>query len=333
MNDEFPKFPRSSRQKANEKPAAARFFEKINRFFKREPLPEDLKLQGRIRELQTSAEKILVELLECKKALEKNSEPEIFALASTIIDPIIREIGRLQQVIDEHEGAAHQVKTVHRYIEWIDKARAWIDLGSNGHYQSHAIQQAIIAHTVQEFHARINRDIQIIEDYLLNSINSSPMSGALKEEIRKNIASTIASPLQQLDELKASPQNLSIDTLPQWRAQADEERGKCFGSALHTIDVLLSESTPGTVVEIESEHAMEILAELGTLESGIAELVEAIETLNNGEEGMTKKCLEALLRLEQQSHQLNGNLRLSQEHAERVQQAIDSLAALREKLS
>lgn len=310
-----------------------RFFQKINQFLKREPPPVDLKLQGRIRELQTSADKILLDLLNLKSALEDIVEPNIFALASNIIDPIIKEISRIQKAIEQQDGATQQVKTFHRYMEWMDKAKTWIELGTKKQYQQDLIQQAIVDHTIQEFYARIDRDIQVIQDYLHNSLNRPSVEHSLKHELQQGIEPQVLPYIAQLEQLKVLPEDLSLNALTQWKVGADQAREKYFGAVLHIIDSFAHKIGPSDQGDHESEHALEILLQLDALEEKISELAEQIEDIDALDDRKLKMCNQTLMHLEEEAHDLNTNLRLPQEHSERVQQAIESLSALRDNLS
>lgn len=334
MNDQFRKLPHSSHLSTpGAETKLGRFFQKVNQFLKREPPQSDLKLQGRIHELQGTADKILVELLGFKNMLESIVEPNIFFLVSNIIDPIIKEISHIQRsAAEEQSGATQQVKTFHRYIEWFDKAKMWIELGSDKQYQVELIQQAIVDHTIREFYARIDRDIQVVQDYWHNSLSSTELDDFQKNELQHKIEAEITPHIVQLENLKAIPKELQLDTLTHWKAEADETREKYFGNILHIIDALLGEVAPSHPSEHESEYAVEILMQLNILEEKVSELEALLENAETLDERNLKLCRQTLMHLEDEAHSLNSNLRLTQEDTERVQQVIDCLSALREQI-
>lgn len=328
MIDEVPEFTGSHIPAPSPETRLGRFFQKINQFLKREESPVDLKLQGRIHELQTGADRILIDLLNFKNNLQDIAQPSIFTLVSNIIDPIIKDITYIQKSIEGHHGAAQQVKTCHRYIEWMEKAKMWIELGSRPELQEDILKEAILKHTVQEFHSRIKRDMQIIEDYFDNSFHEAEET---KEEIKNKVEIEISPYISQLKQLMVLPEGLSFDTLPSWRSKADHQREKCFGNALHVIDGYVGESVSKNPVEHESEHIIDILTQLSKLEEDVADLTMNMENVNIFDERILGVFKKELNRLDEVAHNLNTNLRLPHEHVERVQQAIESLNSLRDQ--
>ena len=74
-----------------------------------------------------------------------------------------------------------------------------------------------------------------------------------------------------------------------------------------------------------------LLMQLVNLEEkimGVSDLVN-YDVLDNTQRGVTSDMLE---KLEQEAHELNRNLRLSDEHGDRVQQSLHIITSLRKKI-
>lgn len=333
MNEELPKLPNGSYPPRNNvETRLGRFFQRINHFFSNEPIDHEVKLIGRIHEMQSTTDKILEELLEFKSFLAEIAEPSIFSLVCNIIDPIVKEITRIQKGIDEQEAITQQVKVFNRYTEWLDKAKLWIELGKNKKYQKEIIQQAILTHTIQEFQAWIDRDVQVIQDYLHNSFHSFDIVDPMKQFLRDGIEPKVTPYIRRLLELKEPPKKLTIHSLTKWRAKADRERENLFGEALHIIDTFTNELMPIPFEEHKDDYSIEILKLIHKLEEGIFELKAQVKNPERLEEKSKKTCIQTLAHLEEEAHRLNSNLSLPQEYVDRVQHVIEGLFSIRQSL-
>lgn len=230
----------------------ARFFRKVSQLFMNEVEIQEAKLGGRINELQATAHVMHKQLVVVKDSIKANSDQKTYTLACGLIDPIIKEISRLQNDMEHKSTVTQQVKTVSKYVEWIEKARSWLELEEDSNTER--IQQIIIFQTTQEFQARIARDIQVIQDYLSHATDILPVSDKLKGELRKKVLPTLSPILVQLYALQKIPKDMALDDLTAWRAASDREREGHFSEALHTIDSFFMEFTPPQTESKPSDH-------------------------------------------------------------------------------
>ena len=310
--------------------ALGSLLKKVAQIFNRTP-HSDSKLSGRIHELQTTADEILHGLTAFKSKIEKETDRRLFSLVCGIIDPISKEIARLQKVMERQGGATQQVKSYTRYVEWIEKARYWISLG-DGSKDLEAIQQAVIQQTIQEFQTRIDKDIQIIQDYLNHAVENLVVSDDMRNVLKHKLDPELSPNLLKLYQLKEHPQDLSLDSLIPWRSAADHDREIFFSSSLHAIDTFFTDFLPSPAKEKESELSLMLLMQLGELEDKIARILADIEDQDSNEEFSNISLRAALDRLEDEAHELNANLRLTHEHEERLQKSLNTLAHIRDKL-
>lgn len=302
-----------------------RFFQKINLLFK----PEDTahrKLSGRIHELQKDTEEVLEQLIEAKQLLESETDPMYTSFVTIIIEPMIKELMRFQNAKEEL-STAQKVKSIHRYNDLLDKAKEWVELCSND-YEPDSIYQAMMNHHIQDFRARIDRDCQVIRDYLNHTIEDLAFNEYLKNEFMEKIESKLDRHFFELKRLQECPSNLTLETLSQWRADADLARETHFSAALHTIDDFTKILSPTHKNKEEGDAGIEILIDLKLLEEKVASLTHQLHAASDAD-----KIIYATLlaELEDEAHRINRDLRLSHDHVERLQKLIQILAIFRKE--
>jgi hypothetical protein len=342
MLEEVPKLPdepqnaslsskiAASKQSAILKNRLSRFFQQVNKFLGREVSPER-KLSGRIRELESSADEIIAELLTLKNSLKNEANDRLFSLSCSLIDPIIKEITRIHKILDHPMSPAQQVKTFSRYVECIDKAKMWTNL-NHTFLDVALVQDMVMTHTILEFHARIDRDLQVVQDYYDHFLNHSEIEDPIKRLLGEKIQPELIPLLERLEKLKHHPSDLSIDSFLEWREKANGVREKYFSSALHVIDSYLGERSQTPAMYKESEHSIELLSTIKRLEEKLYILANKLQSHDSGNPAIKQLCLEELDRLEEEVHALNGDLRLTQELGERVSASLEAISSLRGKL-
>lgn len=308
----------------------SRFVQKVGLIFNPTSEINEVKLNGRIRELQTISDSVLFELLDFKKMVKETVHPQLYALILTIVDPLIKEVGRTPPMVERKDNTAKQVKLFSRYVDSIEKAKDWAELGKLNTDKGQ-LEQAIIQQIAKEFVSRIDRDVQVLQDYLEHALNSLDISNGLKNELKDKLMPDISPKIQELTELKTLPIDLSLSSFIDWRAHADHAREILFGEALHIIDYFSDEYLPSPKKEKESEQLKIINDQMKDLEEQISKVTVDIQM--DGDKGHRKVYLATIEKLEVVAHQLNGNLHLPAEDSERLDVFFEVLLRLREDLS
>lgn len=309
----------------------SRFVQKVGLIFNPTAPVGDIKLSGRIRDLQTIANSVLFELLDFKEAVKERVHPELYALILPIIDPLIKEIGRTPPIVEKKDNTAQQVKMFSRYVDSIEKAKDWSEL-CKAASNKEDLEKAIIQQTAKEFISRIDRDVQVLQDYLGHALNSLDLSTGLKSELKEKLMPEISPKIQDLLKLKTLPTDFSLNSFIQWRSCADQSREIIFGEALHIIDIFSDDYLPSPKKESESEQLTLINEQLKVLEEEISKLTVDIKINEEWDDAHRKVYLAAIEKLEGIAHQLNGNLHLPSEDCERLDIYFEVLLKLREEL-
>lgn len=305
-----------------------RLWEKIQSLFIRKP-DHDPKLVGRIYEMNQNANHLYSELLAVKVDLEKEVEPVLLSLVEAVVDPLIKEARRLKILMEQEKSVSQQVINIKKYSEWIEKAKIWVEICAK-RSQKEAIRKAIIDYSIDEFRTVIDRDMQIIQDYLTHFLNELEFLPEEKKELEARLEETLTQHLIGLQKLKAQPDNLSLGMLGSWRVEIDRLREKFFSDSLHTIDTLVQEVAPKLAKEEESEQYLKFVSRCAQLEEKLAVLSRDIERLDLDNIELKKDILARFDTLEDEVHQLNSDLRLDHAHIERLQAVMDQLGNLRQ---
>lgn len=310
----------------------SRFIQKVGQIFNR-PQSDNKKnrLSGRIKELQTMADTVLSELQDFKKRIERSVDPSLYTIVVAGIDSLMKEAGRVPHGIDKMDNTAQQVKVFSRYVDSIEKAKLLVEIGK-ANPRRPGLEQALMQQAASDFLLRIDRDIQVIQDYLSLALSSFEMSQMLENEIKEKLMPDLSPKILELQQLKTVPRDFSLESFIKWRSHSDHSRETIFGMALHIIDEFSTEFLPSPKKENENEDFQAITSDLNALEHKINRISRDMKNVHFNEE-QRKACMDAIEKLEDEAHQLNANLHLSSEHGERIENYLETLLNLKEGLS
>ncbi|HEV8052033.1 MAG TPA: hypothetical protein VGP47_06025, partial [Parachlamydiaceae bacterium] len=225
-----------------------------------------------------------------------------------------------------------QVKMFSRYVDSVERGKVWVEIGKVNQDKD-KLEQALIQQIALEFLFRIDRDIQVIQDYLGHSLATFEMSSILKDELRDKLMPDLAPKLLELYQLKNLPADLSLDSFIQWRADSDRSREIIFGAALHVIDHFSDVFLPSPKKEQESAHLQAIIQDLNILGEKIDNVSAEMAKAGKMNDTQRQVYVAILQHLEEEAHHLNCNLRITHEHGEQIESYLETILSLREDLS
>ncbi len=239
---------------------------------------QDIQLIGRIQELNRTSKEVLQELVAIKGELQIQVDPLLFSHIESVVDPLIRDISKIQATLDNEKSPAQQVHVLKRYNQWIEKARAWIKLKNHNSDDKIKIIDAVMNHLFADFLERIERDLQVIRDYQHHMLENLAIEGQEVDGIRAEIEKKVEPYLNSLHSLKQIPNHLSVKNLPKWKENVDRRRQKYFDGALFAIDRIVQSHQPESPVAEEHGHLVEIFTHIAQLEEQLPQLHdEAVE--------------------------------------------------------
>lgn len=310
-----------------------RFVDRIRSTFQRfqNKPQQDIQLVGRIRDLQKTANVVLEQLCTIKGDLRKEIDSATFSYVEEIIDPIIKEVSRLNKAIDQPGSIIHQAKTYQRYSQWIEKAKLWVQICSKTNNKE-GIIKAIIRYTVEDFLEVIDRDIQVINDYQEHMLEALAVADEEKINLAQYLEVHLKPYLKGLSDLRTKPRDLPLHEIAVWKAHVDKRREKYFDAALHAIDKAINTTIPDTSGQNEHEHLVDVLSQITYLEQEVPKLYDEIEMSKNPSNRQINIFDSRLTTIEQEIHQLNLDLRLTPDLLERLQVISEMLEQTRQKL-
>lgn len=298
-----------------------RFIERIKEsiFYFQNKSEQQGKLWGRIYDLQKTASEVLDQLKKIKEELRHQVDKDLFSIVESVVNPMIRDVNRLQKSVENHNGTVSQQATAFKkYSEWIDKAKLWVQVCSKNS-DKETITKAIVKLTINEFLEVIDRDLQVIEDYMDHMIDNLELDAQEKLYLIEKLQRKIDPYIKNLKALKVFSDDIALRQISKWKAKVDKHREKYFDGALHTIDKVIHEMNPASASEEQHEHLVEILTHLAYLEEEIPQIHQEIETIDLSDDFQHKMMEVRIAALQKELHHLNLDLRLTPELIDRIQ--------------
>jgi hypothetical protein len=255
-----------------------RFIDRIRSTFQKfqgdsEKQEKEKQLHGRIQDLHANADAILSQLQTIKEELKKDSSPEVFSHVEEVVDPIIREVSRLYNSLEQPNSVTQQAKTFQRYSQWIEKAKLWVQIYSKADNKE-AIIKGITHYIVEDFLEVIDRDVQVINDYQEHMLDALALDDDEKVELALHIEARLDPYLRGLNDLRTKPKDLSLHEIAVWKAQVDKRREKYFDATLHAIDKIINQTLPDSTGEEDHEHLLDVLSQIVYLEHEVPDFYD-----------------------------------------------------------
>lgn len=291
---------------------------------------QDFQLTGRIQDLQRTAFTVMQELEVIKQELKKEIDADVFFYVEDVIDPITREVSRLNKSLEQPGTVTHQAKAYQRYSQWIEKAKLWIQVCSKAKDRE-GILKAIIRYTIDDFLEVIDRDLQVLNDYQEHMLDALAIDEEEKIALAQRLELRLEPYIKGLNELRVRPMDLSLQQIAIWKSQVDKRREKYFDASLHAIDKIINQSIPDSSSDSDQEHLVDVLSQIVYLEHECPRLYDEIYMAKKPNQSQIDAFSSRLISLEHEAHQLNLDLRLTPDLIERLQVITDMLEQVKVK--
>lgn len=276
---------------------------------------EEHKLFGRIHELSKNAGDVLKVLNTMREDLKKEVDDELYPFVEAVMNPMIRDISRIQKVVQK-EGLMHQqIDAFNQYNEWIDRAKLWVQVCSTSKNKE-AIEKAIIKHTFEDFIVIIERDLTLIRDYEEHLLDELEINDDEKNHLRNEIEKGLKSYLKSMNSLKNYPKSLKLEDLTNWKDQADKRRDRYFNTILQIIDNKTGEFNPFRKNKEEHDVLLGSFEQISYLETEIPLLAEKIDLSEDPFE--IEVSMQQLLALQEEVDELYHDVRTPSSIIERL---------------
>lgn len=312
-----------------------RFVERIRsgfQFFQPKVSESQISLSGRIQDLQKTAVTILQQLITIKEELKNAVDSELFTFVEAVVNPLIRDVERIQKSVEEEGSIVKQAQAFKRYNEWIEKAKTWVQVCSKPG-DPKRISRAVIRLTIDEFLEVIDRDLQVIHGYTEHMIDNLSLDDEDKIHLVQELNFKLDPYIQSLKILKTRPMELHLSHIQEWKIKVDKRREKYFDGALHAIDKIIAEMNPNANSEEEHEHLVDVITQIVYLEEEVPQLCEEIFQIDSKDSFQKEILLVRLSSLQKEFHNLNLDLRLTPELIDRLQIVVEMLEKAQNLLS
>jgi|GEM_PF-2345335 len=286
---------------------------------------EDGKLAGRIRELNKNAADVLQVLSVVREDLKNEVDDELYSFVQSVMNPMIRDVKRVQKIVKNDGATYKQLDAFTKYNEWIDKAKLWVQVCSTAK-DKEAISKAVVKHTIDDFSALIERDLQLIDDYQEHLLDDVDISNNQKNLLKIEIQKCLVPRIKRLMTLKNHPKGINLENLSNWKDNADKRRDRYFNAILQLIDGKINEINPSKR-SLEEDHGALIgtLEQISYLEMEIPMLAAKFNTdpIDLFEIEVSKQ---QLLALEDEIHDLYLDMRMPPSIIEKLQDLKELIA-------
>lgn len=309
-----------------------RFVEKVRLgflFFQSRDLESQKQLLGRIYDLQKTSQEVVEQLKIAKEDFKKGLDEELYSYVLEIIDPLLLEINKLSTNAKDGSTVAKHAQIYKRYSEWIEKAKNWVQICALAN-EREVIAKAVKKYVTQQTFQLVERDMQVIQDYLDHKIDSLIIGDKEKGEIALQISEKLQSHLLSLSQLKEIPEDITFSKINEWKERIGKRREAYFDGALHLIDKTLQNFQ--SIEEQTAEEMIDVLSQLVFLEEELVFFQADINHTDLSDHLQVQLLQSKILFLEEELHALNANILITEELSDRVQALLHLVEKVKEKI-
>jgi hypothetical protein len=202
-------------------------------------------LAGRVQVqlLQQHADILLEQLVSLREQLQQQLDEGLFQFVEPLLAPMAKDIRRIQKLMSQDGALLPQGRSYKKYLDWIAKAKIWVELSSQLDDQV-AIVNAVISHSLAEAGSSIDQDLQLLADYQSHQLATVPLANGEKQQFSLKLQRKLAGHIQALNGLKEKPLKMKLQHVYSWKAEVDRKRSGYFERALQEIDAMVQMAAP-----------------------------------------------------------------------------------------
>lgn len=294
-------------------------------------------LTGRIHELNSHATDVWHAIEQIKVQFDPGGhynvqdDPDLNIFLEAILDPLLKEAASLYQGLHS-PSIPEQAKAFKKFGLWLEKAKDWLHFFDRKRTK-HEIVDAVVQHLVGEALIRIDRDIEVIKEYLHHQTAGLTSSQESQQALQKKLEESVAGQMLNLIALKKRPSKVTLEGLGYWKNQIDHYRQTFFDLALHTIDAAIENESPNRYSGEANEHLQEVISATTHLEWECNELLHEVQE-GDLSDHVERNILRAhLLALSEETHSLMLDLRLGWDILTRLQKVSGNITKTLQLLS
>ncbi|MFA6915207.1 MAG: hypothetical protein WC222_02330 [Parachlamydiales bacterium] len=314
-----------------------KFIKRVRGLFTFLKTKKEINLTGRIHELDADAEVLMISLQRIKSYFDPagqyaigEDDPELGIFLEAIIDPLLKEADMLRQTLHS-SSVAGQAKIFKRFNLWIDRSEHWVDYFEKKRTKKELVD-AVVHYLVGEALQRIDRDVEVIREYINHQVQSLPVDDERKRYLKQRIDSSVEVHIENLNLLKKRPSKITFEGIGYWKSQIDQCRQTYFDMTLHAVDVQIEEEFPEASNKEYSDHLQDSLLETVILESEVQEIADEVAESDLKQLTIVKRLLSHINALEDEAHTMLLDLRLDGDVISRAEDVLERLKEIKKQI-
>lgn len=200
----------------------------IKNSYRKDPKP----LQGRMEELPEHSQKMVEQILSLKKSFEENADTELLTLIKNSIEPLIREIQKLQKASLSENGLQK------KYNDWEKKAKLCLSLQDKKENNT-AVIETIALLLISGIKENIEKDLNVIKNYQKQCFSDLKLSPDEQKQISSEMQQSVIKHTEALSQLKNVTPPMNVQEINLWKAHIDKTRSILFAEAIQAIETAI----------------------------------------------------------------------------------------------
>jgi hypothetical protein len=173
-----------------------------------------------------------------KKYILQRFDNWIMPIAQDVLDSFLKDAEQLKDKLDNKLDHLDQTTPE----EWDEQAKRWAQLHSKWHDRNSLIEKILEA-VVDRTRYLIDKDIQVIHDYQIQSLAHLEQESEAFKNVEKRLEHAIEDPLKQLMSLRNKPSEYtSLKQASEWIEKLQERRESYFDQLLMKIDHVMKDT-------------------------------------------------------------------------------------------
>lgn len=316
-----------SEKKTKEESFFNRFFERIQSVFKKDNSQRRLS-SDRISSIHVSTKKNLEKICELHEMLSE-TEHEVHRFFDESVLTFLKKEGENLVRSLNAPNIHTQVKVFSSVSNWNRKTLEWLENFNT--LQADELVLEIAKFIEETTFDVINKDLQIIRDYSIQSLENTSFPEEGKRYLFEKIESEIGPLKRRLELLKELSRPELVKDFSSWKSEIDHKRQKYFDAALSVIDSLVEDISPSSRSSEEHEHLLTVVQEVNAIDHALGEIAQKIHS-NDIVEDEKNELLEQLGALYEEAHGLSIDFRVPQNMFDRLQIILGDIEKIKDFL-
>ena len=247
--------------------------------------------------------------------MDEEEEKHLWNSFEAVLNPLLREYGKIKRDFVK-ENDEDKTLVIRSYNEWVEKAKLWASLSAKP-VDREEIIQAVIKHTKLVSDLLVDRDLKMLNEYLLLELNIPEFDQEELKNLTERLELELNPSIEALKKLKDSAPG-DLKDLQNWKSKIADLRSKHYNQALQIIDTITSSLVIPSKGDDNLDHLKEVFASVAYLEEEVPEFLIEIQQMDKSNLLDRQEKIAHCRELVEEVHKIIGDLRLTPELGDRI---------------